>query len=99
MSANREVGTHEVDADGGDVALGVCIVGETEQKARLSTPESPISCDETRGWRGEYFGETFDEGGICRGLGGATGPSGHAGRRIDVYSSFDGESDTACTRA
>jgi len=34
--ANREVGTHEVDADGGDVALGVCIVGETEQKARFA---------------------------------------------------------------
>ena len=36
MRANREVGTHEVDADGGDVALGVCIVGETEQKARFA---------------------------------------------------------------
>jgi hypothetical protein len=28
--------THEVDADGGDVALCVCVVGEPEQQARLS---------------------------------------------------------------
>jgi len=28
--------THKVDADGGDVALCVCVVGEPEQQARLS---------------------------------------------------------------
>jgi hypothetical protein len=28
--------THEVDADGRDVALCVCVVGEPEQQARLS---------------------------------------------------------------
>mgnify|MGYP006096498409 FL=1 len=34
--AKRAMGTHEVDADGGDVALGVGIVGETEEKARFA---------------------------------------------------------------
>lgn len=28
--------THKVDADGRDVALGVCVVGKTEEQARLS---------------------------------------------------------------
>ena len=28
--------THKVDTDGRDVALGVCVVGETEEQARLS---------------------------------------------------------------
>jgi hypothetical protein len=28
--------THKIDADGRDVALCVCVVGETEQQARLS---------------------------------------------------------------
>ena len=35
-AAERAMGTHEVDADGGDVALGVGIVGETEEKARFA---------------------------------------------------------------
>ena len=28
--------THKIDADGRDVALGVCVVGKTEEQARLS---------------------------------------------------------------
>lgn len=28
--------THEVDTDGGDVALGVGVIGEPEQQARLA---------------------------------------------------------------
>jgi hypothetical protein len=28
--------THKVDADGGDVALRVCVVGETQQQAGLA---------------------------------------------------------------
>jgi hypothetical protein len=33
--------THEVDADGRDVALCVCVVGEPEQQARLSDTRVP----------------------------------------------------------
>lgn len=35
LGRGKEV-SYEVDADGGDVALRVCVVGETEQQARLS---------------------------------------------------------------
>ncbi len=33
----------KVDANGANVAFGVCVVGETEQEARLSTEES-VGC-------------------------------------------------------
>lgn len=79
--ANREVGTHEVDADGGDVALGVCIVGETEQKARFADAGVTDQLRRDAGWRGEYFGETFDEGGISAEI--WAGRRGHRGTRGD----------------
>jgi hypothetical protein len=59
--------THKVDTDGGDVALCVCVVGESKQQARLSdtrvtdeeeleevvvSGERPVSGDGDRGqWR------------------------------------------------
>ena len=36
MRANREVGTHEVDADGGNVALLVRVVREAQEEAGLA---------------------------------------------------------------
>ena len=58
--------THKVDTDGGDVALCVCVVGESKQQARLSdtrvtdeeeleevvvSGERPVSGDDDRGRR------------------------------------------------
>ena len=34
--AQAGYGTYEVDTDGGDIGLGVGIVGETKEQARLS---------------------------------------------------------------
>lgn len=63
--AKRAMGTHEVDADGGDVALGVGIVGETEEKARFADAGVTDQL-RRRGVEGGNFGETlsFDEGRI-----------------------------------
>ena len=94
--AKRAMGTHEVDADGGDVALGVGIVGETEEKARFADAGVTDQL-RRRGVEGGNFGETlsFDEGRISAQIwaerGGRSGiPQG----RIDVVSSFHGGSDS-----
>ena len=56
--AKRAMGTHEVDADGGDVALGVGIVGETEEKARFADAGVTDQL-RRRGVEGGNFGETL----------------------------------------
>ena len=90
------MGTHEVDADGGDVALGVGIVGETEEKARFADAGVTDQL-RRRGVEGGNFGETlsFDEGRISAQIWAERGArSGIPRGRIDVVSSFHDGSDS-----
>jgi len=90
------MGTHEVDADGGDVALGVGIVGETEEKARFADAGVTDQL-RRRGVEGGNFGETlsFDEGRISAQIWAERGGrSGIPWGRIDVVSSFHDGSDS-----
>ena len=94
--AKRAMGTHEVDADGGDVALGVGIVGETEEKARFADAGVTDQL-RRRGVEGGNFGETlsFDEGRISAQIWAERGGrSGIPWGRIDVVSSFHDGSDS-----
>jgi hypothetical protein len=94
--AKRAMGTHEVDADGGDVALGVGIVGETEEKARFADAGVTDQL-RRRGVEGGNFGETlsFDEGRISAQIWAERGArSGIPWGRIDVVSSFHDGSDS-----
>lgn len=94
--AKRAMGTHEVDADGGDVALGVGIVGETEEKARFADAGVTDQL-RRRGVEGGNFGETlsFDEGRISAQIWAERGGrSGIPRGRIDVVSSFHDGSDS-----
>ena len=95
-AAKRAMGTHEVDADGGDVALGVGIVGETEEKARFADAGVTDQL-RRRGVEGGNFGETlsFDEGRISAQIWAERGGrSGIPWGRIDVVSSFHDGSDS-----
>ena len=94
--AKRAMSTHEVDADGGDVALGVGIVGETEEKARFADAGVTDQL-RRRGVEGGNFGETlsFDEGRISAQIWAERGGrSGIPRGRIDVVSSFHDGSDS-----
>lgn len=69
--------TYKVDADGGDVALCVCVVGEPEQQARLSN---------TRVTDEEELEEVVVSGGGTRQRGRATGAATqrqHRGRWVE----------------
>ena len=92
----RAMSTHEVDADGGDVALGVGIVGETEEKARFADAGVTDQL-RRRGVEGGNFGETlsFDEGRISAQIWAERGGrSGIPWGRTDVVSSFHDGSDS-----
>ena len=94
--AKRAMSTHEVDADGGDVALGVGIVGETEEKARFADAGVTDQL-RRRGVEGGNFGETlsFDEGRISAQIWAERGGrSGIPWGRTDVVSSFHDGSDS-----